>query len=470
MGQEIPSQHFARNDFHRHREALANEMALLHSWFSEGHFSTRHAVGGLELEAWLVDPSGFPSPINEKFLQRLDMPTVVPELSRFNIELNVAPQGLADNGLFQLENELRSTWQRCTDLAADMEASILAVGILPTLTEHHLLFANMSQMQRYHALNEQVMRLRRGRPLDLNISGNEHLHSRHHDVMLEAAATSLQVHLQVDHNSAARYYNAAIIASAPLVAVSANSPYLFAKDLWDETRIPIFEQAVDLGAPARRVTFGSDYAKNSLECCFYENIEHYPILLPLTFNDPTERMAHLRLHNGTIWRWNRPLIGFDDDGTPHLRIEHRVMPAGPTFTDMLANIAFFYGLCTALATRTPPPESLLPFALARDNFYLAAQRGLTSTIEWEHGRRWPMRQLLQQELLPMAYHGMETLGIESALSTRCLGIIEARIVSGQNGAAWQRQFVRRYGRDMQTLTFAYQERQRSDTPVHEWDI
>jgi gamma-glutamyl:cysteine ligase YbdK (ATP-grasp superfamily) len=470
MGQEITSPHFSHRDFQRYQAALAQEMALLHSWFAEGRFSSRHSIGGLELEAWLIDGDGAPLPINEAFLKRLAMPTVVPELSRFNIELNVMPQALAGGGLDRLERELRATWQRCAATAAELDAAVLAVGILPTVANHHLVAANMSDMRRYHALNEQVLRLRQGQALNLNIVGREHLHSQHHDVMLEAAATSLQVHLQVTADSAARHYNAAIIASAPLVAASANSPYLFGKDLWDETRIPLFEQAVDLGAPARRVTFGSDYAKGSLECCFHENSEHYPILLPLTFNEPPEHMAHLRLHNGTIWRWNRPLLGFDDDGTPHLRIEHRVMPAGPTFSDMLANIAFFYGLCITLATRSTAPESRLPFATARDNFYEAARRGLDSVVHWEDGKRWPMAQLLQRELLPLARTGLEGLGVDGALIAHYLDLIEARIASGQNGSVWQRKFVARHGRDMQALTHAYQERQRSNEPVHRWDV
>ena len=470
MGQEISSQHFKHHDFQRFEAALAQEMALLHSWFAAGRFSSRHSIGGLELEAWLIDAAAAPLPINEAFLQRLAMPTVVPELSRFNIELNVAPQFLAGDGLNKLERELLATWDRCAATAAEMDAEVLAIGILPTVADHHLVAANMSAMQRYHALNEQVLRLRHGRALNLNIVGREHLHSQHHDVMLEAAATSLQVHLQVTADSAVRYYNAAIVASAPLVAASANSPYLFDRDLWDETRIPLFEQAVDLGAPARRVTFGSDYAKGSLECCFHENSEHYPVLLPLTVTEPPERMAHLRLHNGTIWRWNRPLLGFDDDGTPHLRIEHRVLPAGPTFTDMLANIAFFYGLSTTLATRPVPPETLLPFATARDNFYEAARRGLDSVVHWFDGRRWPMTHLLQREVLPMARRGLEHLSVDNALIARHLDLIEERVTSGQNGAAWQRKFVNKYGRDMQALTHAYQERQHSDEPVHTWDV
>jgi hypothetical protein len=409
-------------------------------------------------------------PINEAFLKRLAMPTVVPELSRFNIELNVAPQSLAGEGLEKLEQELRATWQRCGATAAEMDAAVLAVGILPTVADHHLVAANMSAMQRYHALNEQVLRLRQGRALNLNIVGREHLHSHHHDVMLEAAATSLQIHLQVTADNAVRHYNAAIIASAPLVAAAANSPYLFGKDLWDETRIPLFEQAVDLGAPARRVTFGSGYAQGSLECCFHENSEHYPILLPLRVDEPPERMAHLRLHNGTIWRWNRPLLGFDDDGTPHLRIEHRVMPAGPTFRDMLANTAFFYGLCAALAARSEPAGARIPFATARDNFYEAARRGLDSVVHWDDGKRWPVVQLLQRELLPLARAGLEQLGMDGALIARYLDLIEARVAGGQNGSAWQRKFVERYGRDMRALTHAYRERQRSDEPVHRWDV
>jgi hypothetical protein len=275
---------------------------------------------------------------------------------------------------------------------------------------------------------------------------------------------------------AVRYYNAAQIVSAPMVAASVNSPYLFGKDLWDETRIPLFEQSVEVGGfagasrgPVRRVSFGTGYAKESLYECFVENQEHFPVLLPIAFEAPDAQMRHLRLHNGTIWRWNRPLIGFDEDGTPHLRVEHRVLPAGPTVTDSIANAAFFYGLVHALATRDVAPEFELPFATARDNFYAAARDGLDAQLTWLDGRKRPVSSLLLDQLIPLARYGLGLLEIDAADRDLYLGIVKARLRNGCTGASWQRAYVARYGSDMQALTEAYYQRQQSGLPVHDWD-
>jgi gamma-glutamyl:cysteine ligase YbdK (ATP-grasp superfamily) len=219
--------------------------------------------------------------------------------------------------------------------------------------------------------------------------------------MLEAATTSFQLHLKIHPRDAVHAYNAGIILSAPMVAATANSPYLFGHDLWDETRIPLFEQSVAVGGmadashgPLRRVTFGSGYARESIMECFVENEQHYPVMLPMQFHDGLEQMSRLRLHNGTIWRWNRPLIGFDYDGIPHLRIEHRVVPGGPTIVDAIANAALFFGLMQVLIDAVEPAEPRIPFATARDNFYAAARYGLDARITWYDGEKGTLRSLL----------------------------------------------------------------------------
>jgi hypothetical protein len=314
MGQEIAASHFRQHDFQQFQTHIDREMQLLRDWFRDERFSCRQPMAGAELEAWLVDESGLPVAANEIFLERVNLPTVVPELSKFNIEFNVQPQPLAGAGLERLEGEFRELWNRCDRVAADMGASVLAIGILPTVSEKELSLKNVSGMMRFRALNEQVFRVRHGRPLFLDIVGRERLSTEHRDVMLEAGATSFQLHLQVPLDQAVRYYNAATIVSALTVAVGANSPFLFGKQLWEETRIPLFEQAVDLDGPLRRVTLGSGFVRESLEEVFLENRSHYSVLLPFVQDVPPEFLPHVRLHNGTIWRWNRPLIGFDADG------------------------------------------------------------------------------------------------------------------------------------------------------------
>jgi len=478
MGQEITDSRFTDDDFIRFRRRLGIETELLRQWFRDGRFAQGGPVAGFELEAWLVDERNRPAPLNETYLAALDDPLVVPELARFNVELNGPPEPLCGAALDRLHASLDGTWQRCRKAAEAMGTGLLMIGILPTLEESHLTLRNMSRLRRYRALNEQVFRQRQGRALQLEIHGREHLHSSHRDVMLESAATSFQIHFQVPLAHGMRCYNSAHIVAAPLVAVAANSPYLFGRDLWDETRIPLFEQAVEVGGyadaahgPTRRVTFGTGYARESLFEVFLENLEHYPILLPMDFEDEQpERLAHVRLHNGTIWRWNRPLIGFDEDGTPHLRIEHRVVPGGPSVIDEIANAAFFFGLLRALMEADVAPEFRLSFGQARDNFYWAARDGLDAHIVWLEGRRERMQSLVLDRLLPLARRGLGLLEIEPADSERYLAVIESRVRNGCNGAAWQRAFVAKHGRDMAALTAAYRLRQDSGLPVHEWDI
>lgn len=471
MGHEIAAVHFRHFDFHRFERHIAEEMIILHDWFQSQRFSERRGIGGLELEGWIVDVDGLPLPINETMLERLQRPDVVHELSRFNVEFNVDPQPLAGSGLRTLVDELSEVWRRCNQSAAELGASIVAIGILPTLSDDMLTLRNMSPSHRYRALNEQTLRLRQGRPIRLDISGRERLETSHRDVMLEAASTSLQLHLQTPLSEAVRVMNAAAVVSAPMVAVAANSPILFGKQLWDETRIPLCEQAVDVGGGRfGRVTFGSGYVDESLENCFQENVDHYPVLLPLSQDHSSERLPHVRLHNGTIWRWNRPLVGFDDDGTPHLRIEHRVMSAGPTLIDMAANMALYYGLVESLSRQPTPPESLLPFGLVRDNFYTAACLGLDAEITWLDCRRWPLRNLLQEILLPLADAGLARLGVDECDAESWLSVMEQRVATGQTGAVWQRRFVDRHSADFALLTREYRVRQQSGQPVHEWDI
>jgi len=477
MGQEIEAVRFRAVDFAAFEARLREETALLRQWFEDGQFSTRDRMAGYELEAWLVDDEQRPAPVNEQFLKGLDDPMVVPELARFNIELNVHPQHLWGNAFSRFEDSLNAMWRRCTRVAAGLDAHLVMIGILPTVRDDELTPANMSDLKRYRALNEQVLRLREGAPLQLDINGREHLKITHRNVMLEAATTSFQLHLKVHPARALRAYNASIIAAAPLVAVSANSPFLFGHDLWDETRIPLFEQSVAVGGragashgPLRRVTFGSGYARKSLFECFQENAMHHPVLLPMHFSEGLEQMAHVRLHNGTIWRWSRPLLGFDYDGLPHLRIEHRVVPAGPTPVDMIANAAFFNGLMQILITQEAAPEQLLPFVTARDNFYAAAQRGLDAQVTWFDDRRGSMHALVIERLLPMARQGLEQLEIDRADIDRYLWIIEARVMSGQTGTAWQRAYAQHHHHDMAGLTAAYRERQDAGRPVHEWDV
>ncbi|MFC1657753.1 glutamate--cysteine ligase, partial [Candidatus Moduliflexota bacterium] len=349
-----------------------------------------------------------------------------------------------------------------------LDARLLMIGTHPLAEESALTLENMTGHHRYRALNEQVMRVRRGNPLALSIEGFEGLHIDHRDLTFESAATSFQIHLQVPPARAARCFNAALVLSGPMVAAAANSPYLFGKDLWDETRIPLFEQSVNLRP--ERVTFGKGYVETSLFEIFEENLRDHPVLLPEIMEDNVETMHHLRLHNGTIWRWNRPLIGFGGDGSPHLRIEHRTVPAGPTAADCIANTALCAGMMIDLALGERPPELFLSFDTVRENFYRAARSGLQAKMKWAGGKVHTARDLLLEELVPRARSGLEGLGVTTKDIGTYLGIIEERVGSGQNGAAWQRKRFRRIGGDFGMLVADYYSNQERDAPVHTWEI
>jgi len=477
MGEEIQYSHFNKSDYQQFAAQLKQETSLLQTWFDDHLFSTSALMAGYELEAWLINRTGNPVAINKEFLEQADNPLLSPELAKFNVELNVEPEKLSANVLSVFEKKLNDLWQQCSRTAQSLNSEMLAIGILPTLQDSDLTLKNISLLDRYKALNEQVLRQRNGVEIKLNINGEDHLHVSHKDVMLEAAATSLQIHIQVPQDLAARYYNASILLSAPMVAISANSPCLFGKRLWQETRIPVFEQAVPTGGyggaasgPVHRVSFGSDYVRRSLFECFQENLEHYPLLLPVHYQDDIRKLKHLRLHNGTIWRWNRPLIGFDEDQTPHLRIEHRVCASAPSSVDDIANIAFYYGLVHFYATIDEPPENIMSFADAKSNFYRAAQLGIKHKTQWFEKKTDTLQNIILNKLLIEAEAGLHKLGIDADDINHYLGIIQQRAEKNRTGSQWQLAFLNAHQDNVSLMTINYLDKQKTGKPVHEWDL
>ena len=466
MGQEITHEHFTEQEREQFLQRLRDETGLLREQFAAGVFANGPLVAGFEIEGWLVDEGYRPAPSNQAFLDALNSPLATPELARFNIELNVDPLALTGDVFSHFEQRLQKLYDAANSAADRVGAKLLLTGILPTLQPEHCSLENMSGMKRYVALNEEIAKARRNAPIELDIEGVEHLHISDYTVMLESATTSLQLHLQVPADRAHHYYNASIIASAPLLAGAVNSPFLFGRELWQESRISVFEQSVDTGVKPQRVSFGSGYAEASIVECFEENLEHYPVLLPELMDELPGSYSHLRLHNGVIWRWNRPLIGYDAAGCPHLRIEQRVLPAGPTIKDMMANAAFYYGLTNTLARQVEPGQRM-PFSTVRENFYRAAREGLGATLNW-NGREIPARELIIDELAPLAASGLAALGVDNRDAEYYLDIFTARARSGQTGAQWQIDQVTRHGKSMVELARDYHHFQQTGLPVHLW--
>ncbi len=477
MGQEINRTCFSDADCERFAARLAQETAALRSFSRTGSFTDTRHVAGFELEAWLLDHAGRPSPVNEAYLRALNDPMVVPELSRFNVELNAPPLEIGAGVLAAMEESLLTTWDRCQQVAHGMDTVLAMIGILPTIREEDLCLANMSAMNRFDVLNAQVLQQRDGAPIRIDIEGADQLHLLRPDVMLEAATTSFQLHLQVPFARAGRYYNASLISCAPLLAAAVNSPLLFGQRLWQETRVPLFEQSVELGGynglaepTVRRVSFGRDYVAHSPLELFEENLEHYPVLLPMPQTESPARFPHLRLHNGAIWRWVRPLIGFDAAGQAHIRMEQRVLPSGPTVLDMVANAALYFGLVHALARQPQAAESELSFDDARANFYAAARHGLQAGMIGLDGRRQPVRDWLLETGLPLARRGLGDFGLPEAEIEHYLGVVEARVRSGQTGAAWQLQRLEQVDGKLHRMMDDYLDNQRSGAPVHQWNL
>jgi hypothetical protein len=478
MGRDIPDGNFTPEHFKEFQHRLREESRLLMRLFKEDMFESTEGVCGLELEGWLVDSNYQPSASNEEFLKRVTSPLVCHELSKFNFEINSDPHKLGGHLLNTMETELKQLWHHCHCHAAEMDTNILAIGILPTIKSEMLTMKNISSCPRYSALNKQILKLRGDEPVNICIEGNESLFLKRHDIMMEAAATSLQIHLQVNQEEAGRYYNTAQVLAAPMTAVAANSPYLLGKDLWEESRIPTFEQAVPVasfrdshGENIGRVTFGTGYIRSSIMEIFLENLDGYPVLLPQLFDEEEKLLSHLRFHNGTIWRWNRPLIGFNEEGLPHIRIEHRVTAAGPSITDTIANIGLFLGLLRYYVNRDDPLESQISFETSKGNFYQASQFGLSSKIKWIEGAESTIRSLFLDSLLPNARDGLLQSGFdEKEVSYYIDEVLGNRIRSGQNGAVWQKSYMKKHGGCFAEMTHAYYENQKQNIPVYKWPI
>ncbi|MBN50301.1 MAG: hypothetical protein CMN85_12260 [Spongiibacteraceae bacterium] len=476
MGREIDQTAFSQSDFADFKGRLDSETALLLDWLKKGKVERQSGTCGLELEACLIRSDHSPAPENAPFIEALSNPLVVPELAKFNFEINTPPFAPSPDLLRALEDSLTRQWQACSAQAELMGLSAVQIGILPTLRDEDLCLTNVSGQQRYLALNQQILKGRQFQPFRIDIRGDDdRLTLEHTDVMTEAATTSLQIHVQVSPQQAVRFYNAALIASAPMVAACANSPLLFGKRLWPETRIPLFEQSVAIpcfrrvnGQAVHRVCFGSGYLQHSVAELFIENRDEFPILLPMQYDDSNNPLAHLQLHNGTIWRWNRPLLHVTSEGLVQLRIEHRAIPAGPTITDSIANIALFYGLSHHLATLDQAPEKELTFDAAQQNFYAAARYGLKAPVTWTDGRVWLMQDLLLQHIIPAATSCLFDLGLAPRdIEHYMNNVMQPRVRSAKTGAQWQMDGFSRHSGNVASLLAEYQSNQ-SIGPVHLW--
>jgi len=494
MGEKVVADRFDLSDRHRYREKLRKCLDALGVLLDERRFERPRNLMGLEIELNLADSEGLPRMMNTEVLRRIGSQDFQTELGQFNLEVNVVPHRLAGRVLDQLAEELRTGLGYADRQARAEGAGIVMIGILPTLTDSDLVFSNLTAADRYTLLNDQIM-ASRGEEVELDITGVERLTRTSPSIAPEAACTSVQLHLQVTPDRFADVWNASQAVSAVQIATGANSPFLFGRELWRESRIPLFLQATDT-RPAElraqgvrpRTWFGERWIDSAYDL-FEENFRYFPALLPISDDEDPQRvlaedgvpgLPELVLHNGTVYRWNRPVYAVSD-GVPHLRVENRVLPAGPTVADVLANTALYYGLVRSLADEPRPVWSRLPFEVASENFDAACRYGIDAELSWPRpGRgsglvKMPAVRLVQEELLPLAAAGLDAWGIESADRDRYLGIIEERCRHRVNGASWQAAAYHRatesgLDRDkaLAAVTRRYSELADTGEPVHSW--
>ena len=487
---------FTRQDFVTYRRRLRRNVDALAQILDQFPLDEDRPMTGMELELCLVGADLLPTMRNEEVLgalQRAGLGRVFQEeMGQFNIEANIPPRLVSGAGLAEYETYLRATLNAARDVAAGLGVELAMIGTLPTMTQDHTVIRYVSSNPRYVALNAQFIAARND-DITIDIQGRgEQLNLRTDSIMGQAANTSWQLHLQLTPAAFPTHWNASQAIAGAQLAVGANSPFLYARRLWDETRIINFEQAVDtrpeelrVQGVRPRVWFGERWITSVFDL-FEENIRFFPPLLPIEYpENPEDAIAagrvpylgELRLHNGTVWRWNRPVYDVSPDGRPHLRVENRVLPAGPTVVDMLANTAFYFGLTRALATTNRPVWSDLPFGAARHNFYEASKYGLAATQVWPRLGEVPATDLVLEKLLPAAAEGLAAYRVDAATAGRLLEIIERRCTTGVNGAVWQTRTVaaledRGLARHaaLREMLRRYLEHMHTNEPVHTWPI
>jgi gamma-glutamyl:cysteine ligase YbdK (ATP-grasp superfamily) len=490
MGIEIERDEFEEADYERFSERLRQSILALEIVLGRPRFGDGPMTLGAELELSLVDERGRPAPCNRAVLAAAGHPQLTLEADRFDLECTTSPVPLRGAPFTAIGGELETTLCAARAAAARHGARIATIGILPSLRREDFAAGALTESPRYRALSAGLRRLRQ-QPFEVRIEGRDSLSVGCDDVTYEGATTSWQVHLKVPPSRFVATYNAAQIATAAVLAIGANSPLFLGRRLWDETRIALFRQAVDERTAAAeddwrpaRVSFGHGWVRSGPLELFAESVALHPPVIPLVADeDPFEtartgipELSELRLHQGTVWRWNRPV--YDPAGGGHVRIEMRALPSGPTLIDMLANAAFLVGLTLALAPDAHRLVTALTFGQARRNFYAAARHGLDAELLWPAAAAPSPRPVsavdLIERLLPVAHEGLVAAGVQAAEAAHLLDVIEARLARRISGARWQRralaalETVRGADEAILAMLARYLEHSRDGSPVHEW--
>ena len=462
---------------------LTNDINLLEKLIEDGKLEDFGRIGA-EQEFCILDNNFRANPINSSLLKRFNTKDFVTEIAKFNMELNIKPIDINKNCLEQLENILLKKMQLASKKAEDLNSEIIMTGILPTVRKYDLRFENITKNKRYFELCEAINTIR-GEKYKLRIRGLDELVFQHDSPLVEGCNTGYQFHLQIGPKDFTKMYNISQLIAAPVLAISTNSPLLFGKRLWHETRIAVFQQSTDTRIIGNyhpetlpRVTFGNEWVNKSIIEIFKEDIIRYKILLnkltKLNQKEKIPKMQALSLHNSTVYRWNRPCYGIYK-GKPSLRIESRMFPSGPTILDQVANSAFWLGLMIFYKhNHNGFIGSEMDFRDARTNFYGAAQQGIDSTFKWFNGKRIAARKLILNDLIPKAAIGLARLNIKAEDIDKYLNIIKERTISRQTGSRWMIDSFDNLTKKastqnaLTTITSEIIENQNLNIPVHKW--
>lgn len=473
---------------------LLRDMEALEYMLEEGWFETDTIRIGAEQEMCLVKKSNYkPAMTAMQILERMQgHKWAETELAQFNLEVNLSPQVFTGKCLSALEAENRQYLKLIQEQADVFKTNVILTGILPTLRKFDLAIHNLTPRDRYRALIESLQKQLIGTAFELRLSGIDEILVKHDSPLLEACNTSYQVHLQVTPDNFVSHYNVAQVVTAPVLAIAANSPIVFGKRLWHESRIALFQQALDVRTVHEhmrerrpRVNFGNGWLDKSILEIYREDIARFRVLLGSEIEEDSidmirqgkvPRLRALQVHNSTVYRWNRPCYGISDNGKPHLRIENRVLPAGPTVLDQMANAAFWLGSVVGLAKHHPNISEYLSWEDARDNFGKAAKFGLDTEFTWLDDRKISARDMILDHLLPVAWEGLMDQGVDQEDISRYLGVIEQRAKLHMNGARWMLKAFSKLSKEVNTdeclsvLTACIAKHQNSDQPVHTWPI
>ena len=490
MGEHTVEQNIDEKKSQAFMKALLEDLRALAFMLEAGRVESGVTRIGAEQEMFLVDRYLRPAPVSLEVLEQTNDPRLTTEIARFNLEANLTPLELKGKCFTRMQQELEHLIKLARHAAATQSADVLLSGILPTLLKSDLTLDNLTPVTRYHELDRGVIRLRGG-PLSIHIKGLDELHLTHDNIMMESCNTSFQVHFQSNAKEFANHYNVAQAITAPVLAVAVNSPLLFGQRLWQETRVALFQHSTDERSRPQlarnqptRVSFGDRWLLDSVVELFHDQITRFR---PIMINEPNENPFHvlargetpslsaLRLHNGTVWRWNRACYGITD-GVAHLRIENRALPSGPTVVDEIANAAFFTGLMSALPQVYGEISQRMAFDDAKLNFFKAARHGLDAQFQWVDGESHSAPSLILDHLLPLARQGLLEAQVATEDVDKYLDIIEERARSRQTGATWTMKSLSAMDQStskstrQRRLTSAMLDNEKTGEPVHRWPI